>query len=257
MGKTKNNSPLPTSVKRTDSSFNVEFKKISNEIAEIAKSVNITIYPYHDPKLIYFSKLPIAQRNLILQQLEIYLQICKKIVAELGTNFDFGQSIWIALKEFGFTPSSDLFQYLTNDRIIEIHNLEGQQVYRNLYFFKFCSYTLEELYSLPWVDLFWRPEVNAKQMVDFVFKMSQSTNKKTIQITDIDPHQTLETQSKFKMRLFYKPLYYSPLFDRKGNVIAGLAVESATVLETKTNQLSFEEKEESFQSNENVFPLFK
>lgn len=259
MEKTKNGSSILTTVKRTDSSFNLEFKKISTEIAEIAKSVNIKIYPYHDPKLIYFSKLELAQRKLILQQLEIYLQICKKIVAELGTNFDFGQSIWIALKEFGFTPSSDLFQYLKNDRIIEIHNLDGQQVYRNLYFFKFCSYTLEELYSIPWVELFSRPEKNIHQMVSFVQKMSSTKIHKTVKVTEIEPHELVEIRSALKIKSFYEPLYYSPLFDKYGNVTAGLAIENAQVISmnTELNSELIHFNDITKEESQNVIPLFK
>lgn len=229
---------------------NQMFIKLSTEIAEVAQTQNIQIIPFTNHNLIYFSKLSVENRKNILNHLRIYLSICKNIVAECGTNYDFSQSIWIALKELGFTPSSDLFSYLTANKIIEIHNLQGQQIYRNLYFFKFCSYTLEELYSIPWVELFHRPQKNIDQMISFVQKVSVANIHNTIRITEIDPHELIETKSKFKIKSYYEPLYYSPLFDKAGNIVASLAIEDAHVI-SMDNKV-----EDPSPISENVIPLF-
>lgn len=242
---------------RNTNELNKKFIEYSLQISEFASLQKIKITPFNNFELPIFNNLPECNQFTIVSNLEVYRNICEKITLELGSNSDFSQSIWIALKSLELVPSSDLFNYLKVNRIVEIHNLDGQQMFRNLYFFKFCSYTLEELYCIPWIELFDRPPENTKQMIDFVHKMSKVKLNQTHVITEIDPHITIESKSKYKMCLNYKPLYYSPLFSKDGEVIAGLAIEEAETLQTLVNhENEFDLKSDDSKIEDNLFQLF-
>ncbi len=138
-------------------SSNIElFRILSTEISEIGARQGITITPFHSDDLPSFSKLSDECQSNILNQLSCYIEICKETLSAYGDlNFSV-QMVWVALKELQLIPCSDLFTKVTNDDVIEIHDLQNRQIFRNLKYFEFCSYTLEDIHCVPWTNGFGR-----------------------------------------------------------------------------------------------------
>jgi hypothetical protein len=57
-------------------------------------------------------------------------------------------------QKLGVHPPSELMSEMRSGEVIEIHNGEFLQVYRNLRFFELCSYTLDDLLAAHFGSFF-------------------------------------------------------------------------------------------------------
>lgn len=72
---------------------------------------------------------------------------------------------WSALKILGLTPPPDAFAHLLDTHIIEIYNTSFTQMFRSLNFFSFVSYSLDELMTYHFSDLYMRTGTTTEEMM--------------------------------------------------------------------------------------------
>ena len=104
-----------------------------------------------------FERLPEAQKGAVYRVLDFMESLVSEAI-EKGINpMRDLQLTWYALRQLGLMASGDLFQVLEDTDCIEIYTSEGVQLYRNFQFFEYCSYSLEELMTYPFYELYERP----------------------------------------------------------------------------------------------------
>ena len=107
-------------------------------------------------ELPYFSNLPVAEQDRVLKELGIYVSICRHTL-EMGFALeDSPRFTWVGLKRLGLIPPSDILSIIHKEDVIEIYNFQHCQVFRNFQFFKYCFYTIEEIFCRPWFELYER-----------------------------------------------------------------------------------------------------
>ncbi|WP_413557605.1 hypothetical protein [Bdellovibrio sp. HCB209] len=152
------------------------------------------------------------------------------------------QFLWRYLSIFRWKTHPDFFSLVDDDTSFEVHNLDGHQTYRSMSLMDCCSYTLDELVSIPWYELFTRDQ----SITDCDLKFQQSLAEGTLVHTDLDgviaTHQVSENFGFDKMVLTIKPLYLSPIYDMDGNVVG--VISALKVLSSRSRRL--EAKEEAF-----------
>ncbi|QDK38304.1 hypothetical protein [Bdellovibrio sp. NC01] len=134
-----------------------EFKRDAMKLSMICSSSGFRVRPYKDG-LPHFGKLSADKQVEIIRSIKFYIELCQEQLSEGSSLRDNLSFTWKALRKLGLTPKSDLFSLIKDDDIIEIYNGESRQVYRNLRYYDFCSYSIEELYSLEWWNLFSRDD---------------------------------------------------------------------------------------------------
>jgi hypothetical protein len=68
------------------------------------------------------------------------------------------KSLWLFLNKLKWRYPDDLFEKLRDDDVVEVYSMENTQIFRSFTFFKYCSYTLEDLNYRPWFELYQRDE---------------------------------------------------------------------------------------------------
>ena len=126
-----------------------------------------------------------------------------------------------------------MFTYLKNTDIVEIQNLKLHQLFRNLKFYDYCSYSLEELSCLPWIKLFYRPPEINQELISVIAKVVQKNVQYTYPV-NVNPHLIQETCSPFKYDIEFNAKFYSPVFDSKKNIVGGVVMEEAKLLTSLT-----------------------
>jgi len=210
-----------------------QFRKIALEIADLGTSVGIKIVPFYHPSLIFFSKLDFARQGVILSALQTYLNIYKSVIAEGYSVLNSSRVVWNALLQLGYRPTSDLFSYIRDEHIIEIHDLNLVQVFRNLSFFNYCSYSLEELYCNQMTDLYTRDPELEKKLLQFAPLLYSGTVKNVIE-PQLEPHIIEEKMSTGKLAIFCKVCGLAPLYASSGThdgVAATMTIEQADIVQ--------------------------
>ena len=221
-----------------DSSFSNDFISLSQDIATYAEKCGVKVTPFRDLTLPHFSPLPNKEKQAILDFLKGKLSWLQSVELT-GASFDSNKHIlWHAIKSFGLVPSSDLMEKIDDNCVIEIHWLETLvQAFHTFSFYKNSSYTLEEICSYPWQELY---EVD-KFTSEGIFNLAQTILKGDIKSTvcpGFPPYVVKETKScnKYEVEIHY--LYVSPLFDKTGKPVAAVSIESMQVLNKKTERTS-------------------
>jgi hypothetical protein len=91
----------------------------------------------------------------------------------------------------GLFVSDDIWATLRDGDVIEIYNLDGIQIFRSFSFFKYCSYTLTDILSQEWFNLWDRPRTIIEAMHNNVGRALESS--KSIFKTDVPTHVLRET----------------------------------------------------------------
>lgn len=202
-----------------------QFIDLSTRIARFGKSIGISIVPFRDPQLPYFSRLASAQKKSILTDLQNFGDICELTVQSGASLRDNGQLIWNCLRKFNLRPTSDLFQFIPDGNVVEIHSTENKQIFCSFSFYHCCSYSLEELHSFPWNQLYSRDEESNEYLIGIAAAMFRGELKGVVPMT-VKPHKIRELYSQQGFEIEAQMKYLAPLYgDTSGQIEAHILIE--------------------------------
>lgn len=116
-----------------------------------------------------FAKASVSDQTRILSNLSTYIKILSQSfdpeIQKDPRSHEIARLKW-ALECLGMrVRRGDVYDVVSPDQVIEIYNLAGIQLYRNMLFFKMCSYNLLDLSVNSWAELFDKP----KTVIDATF----------------------------------------------------------------------------------------
>ncbi|XGC81919.1 hypothetical protein ACES2L_05415 [Bdellovibrio bacteriovorus] len=202
-----------------------EFMAVALSISEMLKPEGKTVRPFL-PGIPYFSKLTAEKKLNVLQQVRFYQELCQSHISEgykISDNLSF---TWRAFRKLGLTPSSDLFNYVEKEDIVEIYSKDQIQLFRNFNFFDCCSYTLEELHTLEWWTLFARDAQYNQMILDEALK-AISGDVHDAFVPNVPWHPVRESRSADKLTMHMGIRRMAPVYKNK-------RVEGLIVLERAT-----------------------
>ncbi len=233
-----------------------QFRRLANEISKLAENVNVNIISYRDEGLPCFSKLDGNQQLEVLKQLNSYLKICQNTLEQYGKDNFSVQMTWSSLKDHGLIPCNDLFDKITSEDVIEIHDMNHKQIFRNLVYFKYCSYSIEDLHCLPWTELYYRPKEDLDQLISYAQMVAKQPPKNTL-YCNLGPHLIRELNSLNRYNILNTVKYYSPLFNKQGHMVAAIAIESPKLIDEVELRQSYHtlNKSESYYTPDNLIRI--
>lgn len=239
--------PVSAVLKPNGNSVEIEtlFREVANDVARLASGCGVSVIPYRHHDLPIFGRLAIHKKLQIINDLTTYRDICQATLDETGTALDMPRLVWYALRKSGLRPSSDLFKYIPAGNTIEIHNREGVQIFRSLSFYKICSYSLEELYSSPWTELY-EHDAEAYGLLVGLSKKFFEENLQEVVPLQMSPHLIRETQSELHLITEADMKYVAPLFeDGTSKVAAHLTIEDTRNVSASVWNARFAPKSEA------------
>jgi len=200
------------------------FRELADKYAHFASQAGVELRGYREPSLPHFTSQSEENRAAILSALERCVHICEQTRSEGHSMSDSPALIWVALKEFGFHPPSDLFNHIDRQSVIEVHSNQGIQFFRTFNFYKYCSYSLEELYCMPWFQLFEREEKYINQMIALATKIFTGETRNTVPM-NLPVHVVKEKFSVGQHQVKLNMKFIAPAFDVNGAPAATIVVE--------------------------------
>ncbi|MGE5084855.1 MAG: hypothetical protein ACM3MG_01040, partial [Bacillota bacterium] len=122
--------------------------------------------------------------------------------------------ITAALEYYGWTLSSEEFELIPEDSLVEIYNQHHTQVFRSFNFFEHSSYTLEDLYCRKWFHLYERDLENQTIVIEKVheFQMQKPPQRMKLDLPEqkIQEKDTLERLACYSTLEWLVPVFKGP-----------------------------------------------
>lgn len=205
-----------------------EFKRSALKLSAICSTQNIRVRPFVEG-LPHFGKLSSDRQLDIIKNIKFYLELCEEQMSEGQSLRDNLSFTWKALRKLGYSPKSDLFSLIKDDDIIEIYNNESRQLYRNLRYYDFCSYSIEELYSLEWWNLFSRDAEITMKLIEESGKIFNGEVDTHI-FSETGEHMVKELASVDRLSNRYRAKLLSPLMLNKKAEAMMVVIEANSVM---------------------------
>lgn len=193
-------------------------------LCSLAGKEGFNILPYHEENWLKFRSLPALKQKQIFENYSVFHNICEKTVSGGSRLRNNQQIVWVAIKELGLRPCDNFFDKLDDSDVVEFYGNDCTQIFRNFNFFKVCSYTLAEIYSYDYMELWHRDKTHIEHINQRAVELFTSSNPKTTP-WNMSDHLLIEKFSSQKFSIQLRLKYVSPLFDKNKNiaVLASLA----------------------------------
>lgn len=193
-----------------------------------AELLGRSIRPYHpERRSSGLCAQPQERLNAVIRNLSVCVEATEFALIQSAKGAPVGHLfLWRALKNFGFTPSGDLFNQLDENSCIEVYDDRGIWVFGNLHFFGATSYTLADLYEFPWHSLWHRGELDQARTYALGTKIL-SNQVQGILTNPLPTHTVRERsnvpgiESEFGLEVELQPLLVTPLHRRGSPDTAG------------------------------------
>lgn len=150
----------------SSNALNARFVALAESVSDTLSKYGINIQPYRPDKSLNFSGLDLDSQSNILKHFEIY----SEVLIDTHRSETLQESkvlVWNMLKRLNFFPTDDILSKIKDNHIVEIYNSQNIQIFRNLSFFKVCSYSLDEILCIPWWKLYHREDKISQEIFKF------------------------------------------------------------------------------------------
>ncbi|WP_374001344.1 hypothetical protein [Bdellovibrio bacteriovorus] len=191
------------------------------ELSSILKKMGYNIRPFDHDHLPHFHQLSTRKQSAVIAALEAYLGALK---SEYKTeDFNHERFVFQFLFRVGIIPSEDLNDTIHREKYIQIYNSDQLQIFRSLSCYDRCSFTLEQLTTHPWFDLWERDSLFYYALFGLA-----STALKVVKFTKLRLnfpfHRVTELNSANQFSFDYRIKSLSAL-TRQGKLQAALLIE--------------------------------
>ncbi len=223
--------PLLSTSEPVGWSWEERFRVQLETFCTLAASEGIRLTPYHPQRpFADFRLLPQEAQAAIVQNFQVYLNACLRAKADGESIRDDSRVVlWGILRHLGLRPSSDLFERLQTDDVIEVYGSDLIQIYRNLRFLELCTYPLDQIFSCAWPDLFQRPSEFTESVLKDIGQILGGKVRHTIDL-DSREHVVQETCSEERRKFGVRHGIMSPLFGRSGAIEGFVATLRAGIV---------------------------
>lgn len=189
-----------------------EFLTATEAIGAICSKYDISrIRPHSPTGLQKFLSHPTQVREKILQACHQFLDFCDRAEKEgIELRKNNIQLTWLALRQFNLRPHSELFNHLTDEHIVEIYNENSIQVYRSFNLFQYLSYSVSDIFSHEWWELYTRDNTVFDQMLKMNDHLLDGSLTGVVK-TNYPDHWVEEIFSPEKLRATMRHDLFSPL----------------------------------------------
>lgn len=182
---------------------------IARFTTSINQAVGTSLKPWTPQSLLKLQNMPQEACKMIQGQIQFYMDLANSSDIEIGedgemTEVEMEQKLLeVCSKKLGIVFNPEVYDRLTQDKIIEIYNQDMIQIYRSLSFFNLCSYSLSELLTNEFYELYERSlQVNSLLMESAQKLINREYSLAPISLKHIPQHVMREKFSEEKTAFF-------------------------------------------------------
>jgi hypothetical protein len=205
-----------------------QFSSLAQNILLCLKKENFNVKVSRYDVCENFMKLSEENKKLQLELLQQYSEVCEELQAQGESLCNSPMFVWKMMQKMGLKAKFDIFEHIGPTDIVEIYNHQNVQVYRNLFFFQICSYSFDELLSIPWWQLYRRSD----EISQLIFANGSAIFRRDILepiVPEIPEHLLEEIASEERLKMNLQIKLMAPLQNEAGEVYC-LVVEKANLL---------------------------
>ncbi len=171
-----------------------------------------------------FASFDATKQNGIIESLracKFFLEECasdQKIRDSVGSTAFERTSLWKIFGLFGLYPPHDLLDKIEGDDVIEIYDRNFHQLYRNWRFIELCSYSIADVNTFEFAELYDRPTHITDQLVQLGLQVLNGEVDETKKVT-VDSHILREKFSEDRLSFRIEQGIVAPLHDSEGQII--------------------------------------
>lgn len=196
-----------------------DFLDLARDIQVIGEGLGIHIETVHQLNNPCFLKLSPKEQEDIITHLRLYQTLLEQVTED--GKAEEKKLLWYALKKLRLVSTSNMMDLIEDGDLVEVY-LGTRQVYRTFNYYNLCSYSLDELASMPWDQLFYRPLEITTQIFGEIGKALQS---REIMPSQTPEHVVEELLSPNQFKFKYRLKYIVPLIDletRREDCVLGI-----------------------------------
>lgn len=212
-----------------EKSLSERFAHVALAVSDILAHYGYHVKPYKSADDLEFSKLPHELQLTYLKHFSTYAEVLYETHNSGQSLNEARQLVWNMMKKINMFTTDDVLNKITNNQIVEIYNSENIQIFRNLPFFKVCSYTLDEVLSVPWWKLYRRDDEMSREIFKYASQILRGDAQTTI-YPNLPRHYLREVASSFCFQMNIGINFMAPLIGSQQER-AILVVEEAELIE--------------------------
>lgn len=200
------------------------FQKIGDDLFRtlsflLLDKLNIHCFPFNDQKPYLFLELNDGE---ILEIFDSVQKIIDNIQASFETNknekhFNKNQ-LWAYLAANKLKYPLNLFDYIIDGDVIEIYDNENKQVFRSYEFFKHCTFSLDELFSIPWDKLYHRDSEHVDEYMRLLSILKESKSNEVLIVNTVPPHWVSQRHPNRTISHYLQSKVICLIYDLQGNM---------------------------------------
>lgn len=216
------------------------FLESLESFSELVVAFEYKVKPYSEESLKHFLGLELAKQEQIISNFDEYHNFFRAAFEQNINLRDDCRLLKTFTDRLGLIFGDDVFSTIRDGDVIEVYTSSLIQIYRNLAFMNLSTYTLLDLLSYEFYELFNRSETVNK----YIFEAANTLSNRDYALTAYDmshvPHHLVQERfSQEKLSIFVKFNRIYPLYTWPQKFYGYLIIQRAKEAPMPLTELSF------------------
>lgn len=189
------------------------FRHFARLAVDAGRRDGLNLRPFESDDLPFFSALDTTGRAAALVRVECFVKVAAHVHAHGNSLRDCKKVIWSFLKAVKLTPPADLLDRFEGEDCIDVYGFDHQMIFANPTLLNILSYTLEELYCRPWMELFHKSDGVLDAIHETIEGIMEGTFTGVIDLHNLPEYAHYEISSEAHLQGRARVRFFSPLFN--------------------------------------------
>lgn len=167
------------------------FKNLALRYVEIAAKEGIKVVPFESPEMPLFEAATPELRKKATDSLKTIVDTLEETIAHGENAINSKRLIWRALGKLSLVPGPDIFEQFGDDDVVIIYQENQTIIFWNLQFFKYASFTVEQLFFTAWYNFTKRDPAIHEKLYAMALNIISGKITKTFK-PDVPGHEVQE-----------------------------------------------------------------
>ena len=203
-----------------------EFKILAVEYCNLINQFGFNVKPYRNFPVLHFERCSFTQKKRAILYLDANIEILKDCVASGENPGNSARMLWRILKKIKGTPEADIFDKIAETDVVEVYLDDHTQIFRNLAFFNYTSFTIDELLCGTWYKLYKRDFISTLKMMKMALRVLAGRLDST-KPWNVPAHVFYEVGSEEALKQSIQLKYLSPIKSH-GKMMGAICTSAAS-----------------------------